>query len=76
MGGNDGGDGWRRSGEVHGPQSVVMNLNSLSQRLGIPTVTLTGHMAALSTVMFFVYQMVAGTEGHETSIVGWGRDGD
>lgn len=26
-----------------------MNLNSLSQRLGIPTVTLTGHMAALST---------------------------
>lgn len=49
MGGNDGGDGWRRSGEVHGPQSVVMNLNSLSQRLGIPTVTLTGHMAALST---------------------------
>ena len=26
--------------------------------------------------MFFVHQMVAGTEGHETSIVGWRRDGD
>ena len=47
--GNNGGDDWWSSGEVHGPQSVVVNLNSFSQRLGVPTVTLTRHMAALST---------------------------
>lgn len=28
------------SGEVHGPQCVVVNLNRLSQRLGVPSVTL------------------------------------
>ena len=42
------GEGWCRSGEVHGPQGVVVNLNSFGQRLGVPTVTLTRHMAALS----------------------------
>lgn len=40
--------GWCSSGEVHGPQGVVVNLNSFGQRLGVPTVTLTRHMAALS----------------------------
>lgn len=54
----------------------MVDLNSFSQRLGVPTVALTRHVAALSTVMFFVHQMVAGAEGHETSIVGWRRDGD
>lgn len=37
------------SGEVHGPQGVVVDLNRLGQRLGVPAVALTGHMAALST---------------------------
>lgn len=26
--------------------------------------------------MFFVHQMVTGTEGHQVGIVGWRRDGD
>ena len=43
------GEGWCCSGEVHGPQGVVVDLNSFGQRLGVPTVTLTGHMAALTT---------------------------
>lgn len=43
------GEGWCSSGKVHGPQGVVVNLNCLGQRLRIPTVTLTRHMAALST---------------------------
>ena len=43
-------EGWSSSGEVHGPQGVVVNLNCFGQCLGVPTVTLTGHMAALSTV--------------------------
>lgn len=42
------GDGWC-SGKVHGPQGVVMNLNSFSQSLGVPAITLAGHVAALST---------------------------
>lgn len=42
------GEGWCSSGKVHGPQGVVVNLNSFGQRLGVPTVTLTRHMAALS----------------------------
>jgi len=29
-----------------------------------------------SPVMLFVHQMVAGTEGHETGVVGWRGDGD
>lgn len=115
-------EGWCSSGKVHGPQGVVVNLNCLGQRLRIPTVTLTGHMAALSTaerrgavkthsilqlhvgkkyhstdsnplnaekkkrnllftlcpspVMFFVHQMVAGTESHQVGIVSWRRDGN
>lgn len=44
----DGGDSWCSSGEVHGPQGVVVNLNSFSQSLGVPTITLTRHMAAFS----------------------------
>lgn len=43
----DGGE-WR-SGKVHGPQGVMMNLNSFGQSLRVPTVTLTRHVAALST---------------------------
>lgn len=31
--------GWR-SGEVHGPQCVVVDLNGLGQRLGVPAVAL------------------------------------
>lgn len=42
------GDGWC-SGKVHGPQGIVMNLNSFSQSLGVPTITLTRHVAALAT---------------------------
>lgn len=42
------GESWCSSGEVHGPQGVVVDLNSFGQRLGVPTVTLTRHMAALS----------------------------
>lgn len=26
--------------------------------------------------MFFVHQVVAGTEGHQVGVVGWRRDGD
>lgn len=37
------------SGKVHGPQGVVVNLNSFGQCLGVPAVALTGHMAALGT---------------------------
>lgn len=37
------------SGEVHGPQGVVVDLNSFGQRLRVPAVALTGHMAALGT---------------------------
>lgn len=48
-GGIDGGDAWCSSGEVHGPQGVMVNLNSFSQCLGVPTITLTRHMTALST---------------------------
>lgn len=70
------GESWCSSGEVHGPQGVVVDLNSFGQRLGVPTVTLTRHMAALSAVMFFVNQMIAGTKGHQVGIVGWRRDGD
>lgn len=29
-----------------------------------------------SPVMFFIHQMVTGTEGHQVGIVGWRRDGD
>lgn len=39
----------RGSGEVHGPQGVVVDLNSFGQRLRVPAVALTGHMAALGT---------------------------
>lgn len=74
--GGHGGDSRCSSGEVHGPQGVVVNLNGFGQRLGVPTVTLPGHMAALSAVMFFVHQMVAGTEGHQVGVVGGRRDGD
>lgn len=42
------GDGWCL-GKVHGPQGVMMNLNSFSQSLGVPAITLTRHVAALST---------------------------
>lgn len=110
------------SGKIHGPQSVMVNLNSFGQRLGVPPITLTRHMAALGTaegrgtimfwvfmvsiaaainsliqskskraweirervwvyfwpspVMFFIHQMVTGTEGHQVGIIGWRRDGD
>lgn len=37
------------SGEVHGPQGVVVDLNGFGQRLRIPAVALTGHVAALGT---------------------------
>ncbi|TNN44815.1 hypothetical protein EYF80_045000 [Liparis tanakae] len=57
------GNGWCSSGEVHGPQGVVVDLNSFGQRLGVPAVALTGHM-------------VAGTEGHKTGVVGRRGDGD
>lgn len=38
------------SGKIHGPQSVMVNLNCFGQRLGVPAITLTRHMAALGTV--------------------------
>lgn len=53
----------------------MVDLNGFGQRLGVPAVALTGHMAALSAVMFFVHQVVAGTEGHEVGVVGWRGDG-
>lgn len=45
----NGDDGGWRSGKVHGPQGVMMDLNSFGQSLGVPTVTLARHVAALST---------------------------
>lgn len=68
--------GWWSSGKVHGPQGVVVDLHSFGQRLGVPTVTLTRHVAALGAVVFFVHQMVAGAEGHQVGVVGWRGDGD
>jgi hypothetical protein len=38
------------SGEVHGPQGVVVDLDRLGQRLRVPAVALTRDMAALSTI--------------------------
>lgn len=35
------------SGEVHGVLGVIVDLNGLGQSLGVPTVTLARHMAAL-----------------------------
>lgn len=49
------GDDTCSSGKVHGSQGVVVNLNSLGQRLGVPAVALAGHMAAFAAVMFFVH---------------------
>lgn len=46
--GNSDGDGWR-SGKVHGPQGVMVDLDSFGQSLGVPAITLTRHVAALST---------------------------
>lgn len=37
------------SGEVHGVLGIIVDLNCLGQRLGVPTVTLARHMAAFST---------------------------
>ncbi len=37
------------SGEVHGVLGIIVDLNCLGQRLGVPAVTLTRHMAAFST---------------------------
>ena len=37
------------SGKVHGPQGVVVDLHGLGQSLGVPSVTLPRHVAALST---------------------------
>ena len=38
------------SGEVHGVLGIIMDLNCLGQRLGVPAVTLARYMAAFSTV--------------------------
>lgn len=43
------GSGGGCSGEVHGPQCVVVDLNGLGQRLGVPAVTLPWDVAALRT---------------------------
>lgn len=40
LGSAEGGPAERLSGEVHGPQCVVVDLNSLGQRLGVPAVAL------------------------------------
>lgn len=40
----------RNSCEVHGPQRVVVDLNSFGKSLRVTTVTLTRHMTPLSTV--------------------------
>lgn len=37
------------SGEVHGVLGVIVDLNGLGQRLGVPAVTLARHVAAFST---------------------------
>lgn len=36
--------------KVHGPQSIVMDLHSFGQGLGVSTITLARHMAAFRTV--------------------------
>lgn len=38
------------SGEVHGVLGIIVDLNCLGQRLGVPAVTLARHVAAFSTV--------------------------
>lgn len=52
------------SGEVHGVLGIIVDLNCLGQRLGVPAITLARHVAAFSTVMVFVYQVIAGSESH------------
>lgn len=64
------------SGEVHGVLSVVVDLNRFGQGLRVSAVALARHVAALRTVVVFVHQMVASSEGHQPGVVGRGRDGD
>jgi len=58
------GNGWCSSGEVHGPQGVVVDLNSFGQRLGVPTVTLTRHVAALGAAEWRRATVVLGQIWH------------
>lgn len=37
------------SGEVHGVLGIIVDLNCLGQRLGVPPVTLARHVASFST---------------------------
>lgn len=37
------------SGEVHGVLGIIVDLNCLGQRLGVPAVTLARHVAPFST---------------------------
>lgn len=37
------------SGEVHGVLGIIVDLNCLGQRLGVPAITLARHVAAFST---------------------------
>lgn len=60
--------------EIHGVLGVVVDLDRLRQRLGVPAVTLARHMAALGAVMIFVHQVVPGSESHQPGIVSRCRD--
>lgn len=53
-----------------------MNLHSLRQGLGVSAVALSRYMAALTTVMLLVHEMVPCSECHQPGVVRRGRDGD
>lgn len=63
------------SSKVHGAQCVLVDLDRFGQCLVISPIALPRGMASFSTVMLFIHQMVPGAEGHQVSIVGWGRYG-
>lgn len=65
---------YNMSSKVHGAQCVLVDLDRLGQRLVISPVALPRGMASFSAVMFFIHQVVPGSEGHQVSIVRWRRD--
>lgn len=62
---------YNRSSKVHGAQCVLVDLDRLGQRLVISPVALPRGMASFSAVMFFIHQVVPGSESHQVSIVSW-----
>lgn len=53
-----------------------MNLHSLRQGLGVSAVALSRYMAALTTVVLLVHEMVPRSERHQSGVIRRGRDGD